>query len=67
MTAPVVKVTEGSGTLFDDGEGRLYLSLDEGMGPVEDVFPEEAHTPLNGGSGKRGRFVVTVEWTEESE
>ena len=65
MTAPVVRVTEGIGTLFDDGEGRLYLSLDDGMGPVEGVFPEAAHTPLNGGSGKRGRFKVVVEFEEE--
>ena len=64
MSAPVVKVTEVVGCLFESDEGSLYLSSDT-LAPVEDLFPEAAHVPAVGSAGKRGRFRVVVSWEEE--
>ena len=65
MSAPVVKVTEVVGCLFESDGGGLYLSDGSALVPAEDMFPEAAHVPENGSNGKRGRFVVTVAFVEE--
>lgn len=61
MTAPVTKVTELVGHYevhWDDGP-RLVLERPYRAVTAEDLVPD-------GIEGKRGRFVVTVEFLEET-
>lgn len=57
---PVVRVTEVVGWFSDVGphESSVLMADDVGEIRFADVMPET--------EGKRGRFVVTVEWTEET-
>ena len=68
MSGTVVKVSEVVGCLYDEGDGHTMIRVDEGEPiDVDSLFPDEASVEWTGTAwkGKRGRFVVTVEFTPD--